>query len=78
MSEQRDFYLTRAAEAHAEAETATLVNVRERALRAEVSWNQMAQRVAKVERMRSARSSVATAAATGGEGGLVPVPRILA
>ena len=43
MSEQRDFYLARAADARIEAEGATLANVRERALRSEATWIEMAK-----------------------------------
>jgi hypothetical protein len=50
---QHDFYVTRAAEARAEAEAATLDNVRMRCLRAEAAWNEMAARAARTERMRA-------------------------
>ena len=50
---QHDFYLTRAAEARADAEAATLANVRDRCLRAEAAWNEMAARAARTERMRA-------------------------
>ena len=52
MSVQQEFYLARAAEARADAEAATLENVRERCLRSEEAWNQMAARVERGERMR--------------------------
>ena len=55
MSEQLVFYRARAAEARAEAEAATLVNVKERALRSEATWNEMARRVEDTERRRAAR-----------------------
>ena len=55
MSEQLDFYLARAAEARAEAEAATLVNVKHRALRSEATWNEMARRVMDTERRRASR-----------------------
>ena len=55
MSEQLDFYLARAAEARAEAEAATLINVKLRALRAEATWNEMARRVMDTQRRRAAR-----------------------
>ncbi|PSJ42318.1 hypothetical protein C7I55_07275 [Sphingomonas deserti] len=55
MSEQLVFYRARAAEARAEAEAATLVNVKERALRSEATWNEMARRVQDTERRRAAR-----------------------
>ena len=44
---QHDFYRTRAAECRAEAEAATLDNVRQRCLRAEAAWNEMAARAAR-------------------------------
>lgn len=50
---QHDFYLSRAAEARAEAEAATLDNVRERCRRSEAAWNDMATRAARTERMRA-------------------------
>lgn len=59
---QHDFYVTRAAEARAEAEVATLDNVRNRCLRAEAAWSEMAARAARTERMR-ARTEAEKAAA---------------
>lgn len=53
MSTQHDFYLMRAAEARAAAEAATLVNVRDRCLRAEAAWTEMATRAARTDRMRA-------------------------
>ena len=50
---QRDFYTARAAEARAEAEAAILDNVRERCLRAEAAWNEMAARASRAERLRA-------------------------
>ncbi|MBA2770837.1 MAG: hypothetical protein H0U34_02280, partial [Sphingomonas sp.] len=41
----RETYLARAAEAHSEAEEATLDNVRDRCLRSEAAWAEMAARV---------------------------------
>ena len=58
---QHDFYRTRAAECRAEAEAATLDNVRQRCLRAEAAWSEMAARAARTERMR-ARSEAEKAA----------------
>ncbi len=46
MSGEHEFYLKRAAEARAGAEATNLNNVRERHLRSEAAWNQMAERVA--------------------------------
>ena len=50
---QLDFYLVRAAEARREAENATLDNVRDRCLRAEAAWNEMAARADRGEKMRA-------------------------
>lgn len=47
-----DYYLARAADARAEADAATLTNVRERCLRCEAVWKGMAARVAETEAMR--------------------------
>jgi hypothetical protein len=44
MSAQHEFYLARAAEARAGAGAATLDNVRDRWLRSEASWTEMAAR----------------------------------
>lgn len=52
MSSTHDFYLARAAEARADAESATLDNVRERCLRSEAAWTEMANRVQRGDRMR--------------------------
>ena len=52
MSAQHDFYLARAAEARADADAATLDNVRERCLRSEAAWSEMAARAERGERMR--------------------------
>jgi DNA-binding transcriptional regulator YdaS (Cro superfamily) len=52
MSAQHEFYLDRAAEARAGASAATLSNVRERWLRAEVTWTEMAARSERGEKMR--------------------------
>ncbi len=53
MSVQKEFYLARAADARRDAEAATLENVRERCLRAEAAWKDMADRAAKTERLRT-------------------------
>ena len=52
MSVNHDFYLERAAEARAGASTATLDNVRDRWLRSENSWTEMAARSARGDKMR--------------------------
>ncbi len=48
----RETYLARAAEARAEAEAATLDNVRHRCLRSEAAWAEMAARAERTEQMR--------------------------
>ena len=62
MSNQHDFYLARAAEARADADAATLDNVRDRCLRSEAAWAEMAARAGRTEKMR-AKSEAAKAAA---------------
>ncbi|MXO91907.1 hypothetical protein [Pontixanthobacter aquaemixtae] len=52
MSQNFEFYNTRANEAAAEAKAATLDNVRERALRSETAWREMADRALQMERER--------------------------
>jgi hypothetical protein len=53
MAAQHEFYLERAAEARATADAATLDNVRDRWLRSEASWTEMAARSERSERMRA-------------------------
>jgi hypothetical protein len=53
MSAQHEFYLERAAEARAGASAATLGNVRERWLRSEATWTEMAARSQRGEKMRN-------------------------
>ena len=53
MTTQLQFYLTRAAEARADAISATLSNVRERCLRAADAWDRMAEKAARTEDMRN-------------------------
>ena len=48
----RETYLARAAQARAEADAATLDNVRERCLRSEAAWAEMAARAKRTEEMR--------------------------
>ena len=52
MSQSYDFYIARADEAANEANNTPLMNVRERALRSESAWREMAARVLKVEHDR--------------------------
>lgn len=49
----RELYRLRAEQARAEAEQATLENVRERCLRAEAAWIEMAVRAERTEKMRA-------------------------
>jgi len=52
-------YRTRAAGARAEAEAATLDNVRDRCLRAAEAWERMADRIARAEKGRGETGSTA-------------------
>jgi hypothetical protein len=52
MSAQHEFYLQRAAEARATAGAATLDNVRDRWLRSEATWTDLAERSERTERMK--------------------------
>lgn len=52
LSQNYEFYNTRAKEAAAEAAKATLDNVRERALRSETAWREMADRALQMEQER--------------------------
>ena len=49
----RDVYLLRAEQARSEADEATLDNVRDRCLRAEAAWLEMANRAERTEKMRA-------------------------
>ncbi len=53
MSQTFDFYDARAKEAAAEAEAATLDNVRDRNLRAEKTWRSLADQALKVQEDRA-------------------------
>lgn len=53
MSAQLEFYLERAAEARATAKLATLDNVRDRWLKSEASWTEMAARKEHADDMRA-------------------------
>ena len=53
-------YQSRAAECRAQAEAATLQNVKDRCLRAEEAWNGMAQRLQRHERMRAESAAAKT------------------
>lgn len=54
MSQTFDFYDARANESAAEAAAATLDNVRDKALRSEAAWRQLANRVLRMEAARRA------------------------
>ena len=65
MSQTFDFYDARAREAAAEAESAQLIMVRERALRAEKTWRGLADQARKVmtDRVRTEREKAERRAA---------------
>ena len=48
----QEIYLARAAEAKHDADEATLANVRDRALRSEAAWSDMAARAGRTDKMR--------------------------
>jgi hypothetical protein len=56
-STQLQFYLARVAEAREQAEAATLAHVRERCLRSEAAWTELADRAARAEEMRAKREA---------------------
>ena len=56
---QREFYVSRAEEARVGADTAQLDNVRDRWLRAEAAWTEMADRAGRIETARSEREKAA-------------------
>lgn len=55
-SPQLTFYLARAAQANADAEAATLDNVRDRCRRSQEAWMLLAERAQRTENMRSGPS----------------------
>jgi hypothetical protein len=63
MADLTSAYRTYAAKAQAEADAATLDNVRERNLRAVHAWTQMAERQERTDRARAAREAPAAARA---------------
>ena len=67
MSVQHDFYAARAAEARADAEAATLDNVRERCLRAAGAWEAMAARARRSDVFRAKQAAEKEAAASAAE-----------
>lgn len=64
MSATLDFYLARIAESAQAARDADLANVRERCLRAEAAWQEMADRLLRIETKRE-KEVAAKAAQTG-------------
>jgi hypothetical protein len=56
-----NFYRSRAAQCRAEADAATLDNVRERCLRAEAAWVAMAERGERTDAMRAERDAAKAA-----------------
>lgn len=64
---QLDFYLARAAEAKRDAEAATLANVRDRCLRAEAAWSEMAARADRGDKMRAKLDAEKAASAIAAE-----------
>jgi hypothetical protein len=59
----RETYLARAAEARADADAALLDNVRNRCLRSEKAWSDMANRAERTEKMRATLEADKAAAA---------------
>ena len=53
----RETFLARAAAARQDADSAQLDNVRERCLRSEAAWSEMAARAERTEKMRAARDA---------------------
>ena len=60
---QHDFYAARAAEALADAESATLANVRDRSLRAAAAWGALAARAHRSDADRAKQAAETAAAA---------------
>jgi hypothetical protein len=63
----REVYLLRAEEARTQAEEATLDNVRDRCLRSEAAWMEMAARAERTERMRATQAAEKAALAAAAE-----------
>lgn len=64
----RELYRLRAEQARAEANEATLENVRDRCLRAEAAWMEMADRADRTEKMRADQLAAKAALAESAEG----------
>lgn len=62
-SSNLDFLRARAAQAHADAEEATLGHVRDRCLRSEAAWQALADRAERSERLRVEEAERKAAAA---------------
>ena len=62
MSTQHEFYVTRAAEARADAASATLDNVKDRCLRAATAWEAMAARAHRSDTFRAKQAAEKEAA----------------
>jgi hypothetical protein len=60
-----ELYHARAEQCRAEADAATLDNVRDRCLRSEAAWRAMAERGERTEAMRATREATKEAAAQG-------------
>jgi len=65
MSTNLDLYLERAAQAQAEADAATLDNVRDRCMRSANAWIVMAERVERMERQRVENEAAKASLTTG-------------
>jgi hypothetical protein len=63
MSAQHDFYAARAADARADADAASLDNVRDRCLRAAAAWEAMAARAHRSDNFRAKQAAEKEAAA---------------
>ena len=68
ISPQHKFYIDRAASAKAEAEAATLDNVRDRCRRSEDAWNQLADRAARTDQRRTDAAAASASAASPADG----------
>lgn len=62
MSSHHEQFVTRAEEARAEADAATLVNVRDRCLRAAAAWEAMAARARRTDVLRAKQQAEKEAA----------------
>jgi hypothetical protein len=63
MSVQHDFYTARASEARADADKASLANVKERCLRAAEAWEVMAARAQRTDTHRATTAAAKAASA---------------